>query len=318
MGTRNLPIRNVELAAGDEGGLSRRDMLLSLTAAAAGSTIGGVAPAEAAEGSKSRMPWPSGVTLASPNELARFHSFRRRHIDTATTFMVRQSWSDVENAGQNNRWLRYTGSDRPERIVFSFGWLPIGSKGFAPFYEPTKTSFQSRWNALAAALGRGGSDDCEPHWAKAADSLTKVAKNAGHRTLIVRIGWEFTSRDGPWSAFEVRYAPAFRKMWSRCATILKNNRNGVQVLTQWDPLRRGQIDASIDNWYPNEASNTVDIIGVNYYEGAPVYHSQADWNAQFMKTNLGGPWGLGSWLEYTKRKGKKFGIGESLFHHSCC
>lgn len=287
-------------------------MLLGLTAATAGSILGGTAPAEAAPGPKSRMPWNSGVCVGSPNELVRFQNFRRRAVDTATVFMVRQSWNDIQNAGQSSRWLSYGGPGRPERLVYSFGWLPAQPKGFAPFYEPSKTSFQARWNVLAAALGRGGSDDCEPHWVKAADSITKAARNGGHRSLIVRIGWEFTSKDYPWSAYDVQYAPAFKRMWSRCANILKNNRNGVQVLTQWDPLRRGQVNANIDNWYPE--GSAVDIIGVNYYEGAPVYKTQEDWNRQFFETHNGGPWGLGAWLEYAKRKGKKFGIAEWGVH----
>jgi hypothetical protein len=54
----------------------------------------------------------------------------------------------------------------------------------------------------------------------------------------------------------------------------------------------------------------VDVVGVDFYDMWPVYRTAADWDADYNRTERGGPRGLGTWLAFAKAHGKPLSVPE--------
>jgi beta-mannanase len=68
------------------------------------------------------------------------------------------------------------------------------------------------------------------------------------------------------------------------------------------------MDVSVAEAYPG--NDVVDIVGVDFYDMWPAYPNQAAWSADYMRTQNGGPRGLGAWLAFARAHGKPLSVPE--------
>jgi hypothetical protein len=65
---------------------------------------------------------------------------------------------------------------------------------------------------------------------------------------------------------------------------------------------------SIGDAWPGD--EWVDLVGIDYYDGYPAYRDAAAWGRDFAAMADGGPRGLGAWLAFARRHGKKLAVPE--------
>ncbi|MEP6697580.1 MAG: glycosyl hydrolase, partial [Pseudonocardiales bacterium] len=133
-------------------------------------------------------------------------------------------------------------------------------------------------------------------------ALGNTLKRHNRADAFVRLGWE---GNGDWYAWSAGSDPA---TWIACF------RREVTALRSADPLahidwnmnKDGRIGAQL--MYPGDAY--VDVVGVDFYDMYPVYRTQTDWDTDYMRTQNGGPRGLGAWLAFAKSHGKRLSVPE--------
>ncbi|MGI8882332.1 MAG: glycoside hydrolase family 26 protein [Jatrophihabitans sp.] len=133
-------------------------------------------------------------------------------------------------------------------------------------------------------------------------ALGKTLERYHHPDAFVRLGWE---GNGNWYAWSAGSDP---RAWVACfrreVTALRSVDPSARI--DWTMNKDGRIASQLI--YPGDAY--VDVVGVDFYDTYPVYRTQADWNADYLRTQAGGPRGLGSWLAFAKAHGKRLSVPE--------
>jgi hypothetical protein len=256
--------------------LARRTIL----AAAASLTACSVVPdALASPGPiprRSGLPWASGAF----GEMDGVSSLRGFPLDVAHFYLKRTSWADIAAAGGLAQM-----AGRQETIIVSYPMFPNR-------YSP-KTAGREAWR-------RGADGAFDLYHNAAAEALARY-----DRPLIFRIGWEWNNRGFPWSTLDDADAGAYRTYFQRIVTALRA-RTGCWI--DWSCDKEGRTDADVRRWYPG--GTYVDFIGPNMYDFWPAITSRTVWDRAYRTTRLGGPKGMGSWLDYAREQGKLLSCGE--------
>ena len=147
---------------------------------------------------------------------------------------------------------------------------------------------------------RGANGEFDSYHRSAASSLSGYKRN-----FIFRIGWEWNNRGRPWPCLNASDSGAFKTYFQRIATILRA-RNSCWI--DWSSDKEGKTDADVRQWYPG--SSYVDFLGPNHYDFYPAIINQRAWDSAYNATRMGGPKGMGAWLNYARSQGKKLSFGE--------
>lgn len=130
------------------------------------------------------------------------------------------------------------------------------------------------------------------------DEQREVARrlaNNGVGNAEIRLGWEASGDWFPWSAAG-KSPEQWKSCFTRVARAMKSGASGLRI--GWFMAKKGRMD--VRTLYPADAPIT--NIGISHYDDAYARFGN--------ETFKGGPWGLRSWVEFARSKGKKFAIGE--------
>jgi hypothetical protein len=222
----------------------------------------------------SGLAWSSG---AVGDNLAGFAAWRGRPLDNTTTWPNRATWNEISH---------------PD-IYGAVGSAPVGvtlSLGLAMLPDPAN-------GASFAECAAGAYDH---HYRTYGSQLVQLGRAAS----IVRLGWE---ANGDWFSWSIgsdvaNYKACFRR---QVAAIRSTD---PRVLIDWNMNKDSHMDVPVAEAYPG--NDVVDIVGVDFYDMWPAYPNQAAWNADYMRTQNGGPRGLGAWLAFARAHGKPLSVPE--------
>jgi hypothetical protein len=222
--------------------------------------------------SVSGLPWRSGSGCHKSD----FDNWRGRRSDVYTLWAAQESWPRmVESIG----WYRKYAS-MPGRLSLGLPMLTKDTRG--RFDLCNSGAFDSYLRQIGQRLQSSGLGD-----------------------TVIRLGWEMNHSSFPWAVPPTQKA-AYKTCFQRQANILRSQ--APNLLIEWNPKKGNSFGYDIRDIYPG--SSHVDIIGVDYYDGWPAIHSQADWNKQLNATKYGGPYGPGAWLAFAKGQGKPLAVPE--------
>lgn len=277
-------------------GLQRRGVL-SLGAASAASLVlpGTFDSADAAVGPRaggalSGLSWNSGAF----NNVEALAAFRRRPLDVYGSFVKHGSWEQMLGFPYNTNFPAY--AKKPVWISLGYPLIPKNIGGIS----------SAKWTQLAAT-GNSVSNDFYAKHERIARSLGAVMRSARCRGVIARVGWEFNGSQA-WKLSDYSKAAQYCSVFRRIVAILRKNVPGIVI--EWNPLRKGtQGKLPISQIYPG--NDVVDIVSICHYDRLPSFNSKAIWDAQYNQLSAGGnPWGIGAWLSFAKRNGKKLAVPE--------
>jgi hypothetical protein len=231
---------------------------------------------------KAAIARPSGLAWASGTGCwdSSFDSMRGRTSDVYNTFVGRARRSsvlaDIRNDDKIGKYARMPGT-----LVLSFPMLTSDIAG--QFNQCVNGDFDSYVRAAANAL-----------------------KDDGFVDPVIRLGWE-PNGNFPWGLgrWPERY-PQYIQCYRRQANIWREVLPRVQL--DWVNRRDGEVPYSIERMYPG--NDVVDIIGTMIYDRWPPHPNETAWDSAYVKTKHGGPWGLGTYLDFARRQGKKLSVSE--------
>jgi hypothetical protein len=231
----------------------------------------GAAPAT---GNASGLPWSSG---AVGDDEAGFAAWRGRPLDNTTTWPARTTWYEISHPDVHGA-VR----SKPRGAMLSFGlaMLPDPANG-ASFAECATGAYDGYYRTYGSELVRLGRADS-----------------------VVRLGWEANGDWYPWSIGSdvANYRACFRR---QVAAIRSTN---PLVRIDWNMNKDSHMDASVAEAYPGD--DVVDIVGVDFYDMSPAYPDRLRWSLDYLRTERGGPRGLGAWLAFAKAHGKPLSVPE--------
>jgi hypothetical protein len=233
---------------------------------------------------RSGLPWRSGVGLSYQP----FEKWRGRPLDVYVTWHPHRTWNQIREA--NAEVVNRTLKGKPARLSMGIAMLPTTHAG--QFAECAAGEFDDHYRTVAGKLVEWGRGDA-----------------------ILRIGWEANgprSGDGdrgggyPWGieGDVDNYVACFRRIVEVMRAV------SPDFLIEWtmkkDTERMG--GRAISDAWPGDGY--VDIVGIDYYDGYPAYARRATWDEDFAAEQDRGPRGLGAWLAFAKRHGKKLAVPE--------
>lgn len=223
---------------------------------------------------RSGLNWSSG---AAGEDEAGFASWRGRPLDNTTVWPNRATWHEISHPDSYGML-----STKPRDLTLSIGvaMLPEPANG-ASFVKCAAGAYDGYYRTFGSELVR----------LDRADS-------------IVRLGWE---ANGDWHSWSIgsdiaNYKACFRR---QVAAIRSTN---SRVLIDWNMNKDSRMNESVAAAYPGD--DVVDIIGVDFYDMWPSYPDRAAWDADYLRTQNGGPRGLGTWLAFAKAHGKPLSVPE--------
>lgn len=228
-------------------------------------------PCAASAGPASSLPWTSGAS-GDPC----LAQLRGDPLDATNVFPGISSWSTLTT--------HTTGRSTTPVRVTSLALLPRTAAG--QFQACADGQFDSSYKTVALNLAANGA-----------------------RTNVVRLGWEANigSDSHPWGVDTAAQIPLFKSCWRHAAQVMKAAYPNIKM--DWTSAKKTQTSAFIaTDLYPG--GDVVDIIGVHYYDSGPEKNTQALWDKYYNMTYRGGPWGLGTWLNYARSQGKPLSVGE--------
>lgn len=196
-------------------------------------------------------------------------------MDFVETWPSRQTWTEIANPDIYGSVSQYAGN--PARLQIGIAMLPEdGSGNLATCATGAYNSYYKSVGSKLVSLGRGNAD--------------------------VRLGWE---ANGTWYKWSIGGDPT---NWKNCfrqeALAIKSTAPGVSI--DFDMNKSGS--SSVYAAYPGD--DVVDVIGVDWYDMYPAYHTQADWDNGYMTTSTNGPIGIGAWLAFARQHGKRLSVPE--------
>jgi hypothetical protein len=244
-------------------------------------------PTPVPAGTRSGLPWNSGVSTWKPDGFA---DWRRRPLDMLTVFSRFDTWEQMERLGRPGTMLGEM-LHRPERLVVSLAMFPRRD-GPVPRDEP------ALWDDTAAG-------SCDARWERGIRHLRGLTDRDD---FVFRPGWEWNTRDSyPWGVEDERWAEAYRTTFRRLVTIVRSSFPGSEI--DWCSLKKGRTRESVDAFYPGD--DVVDYIGHARYDRGPAATSSEAWDGALEESApSGGPLGPMAWLRYAQAKGKRLAIAE--------
>lgn len=215
--------------------------------------------------------WSSG---AVSDDLDAFADWRGRPLDNTGLWPNRSNWEEISNPdiyGNISNKAQY------KHVWVGMAMFPDGGS-FGECNSGAYDGYFQQAGAVYAGLNRDG--------------------------IFVRLGWE---ANGNWYAWSIGDdVEGFKSCYRRLAGILKAAEPRLKM--EWNMNRDSHMDRSVADAYPGD--DIVDVVGVDFYDQWPSITNQADWDADYMREQNGGPVGLGSWLAFAKAHGKPLAFPE--------
>jgi hypothetical protein len=222
---------------------------------------------------RSGLAWSSGAV----GDAAGFATWRGRPLDNTTTWPNRSNWNEISHPD-----IYGAVSATPPEVELSLGlaMLPDPANG-ATFAQCAAGAYDQYYRTYGSELVRLGRVDS-----------------------VVRLGWE---ANGDWYSWSIRNDVANYKACFRHEVAAIQSTN-PRVRIDWNMNKDSHMDVSVVQAYPGD--DVVDIVGVDFYDMWPAYPDQTAWNTDYLRTQNGGPRGLGAWLAFAKAHGKPLSVPE--------
>jgi hypothetical protein len=225
----------------------------------------------------SGLAWRSGSTQDGFPCLA---DLRGRTLDVLINFVTHKSFAAMVN--QTGGALAGGATQAPLWVVS----LPLLTDDTAgQFAQCAAGAFDVSWRQIGTNL-----------------------QKAGAQGTVVRLGWEANTGSGShaWGVDGSAQVGDYVACWRHAAAQLKSTAPGLSL--EWTNAKKGVEPFNVLDMYPGD--DVVDLWGVHYYDSGPQMSTQAIWDQAYTRTNNGGPWGLGTWLDAAVQHGKKLAVSE--------
>jgi hypothetical protein len=258
----------------DGGAPSAADALAWLAAAKSSSSSAADSPSGPRP---SGLSWRSGASCSASG----FAGWRGRAMDVHVGFTEHDTWDRMLKHFRGGYFRGFV--RRTPQVVVSLPMMPRSAK--RQHAACARGQFDATFRQIGALLVQAG------------------AGNA-----IIRLGWEANigSDSHPWGIDGTRDIPDYKRCFQREVAALKATAPNLKI--EWTNAKRGSMSVSTLESYPGDQS--VDLMGIHYYNNTPKIVTDRDWEAMYKATHNKGPWGLGEWLKAAKARGRKLGIGE--------
>jgi hypothetical protein len=232
-------------------------------------------------------PYPPGVwsSGAETENLTEFANWRGRPLDNSGTWPGRDNFDTISNP---DTYSQISGGLVGLKQI-SIGVAMLPEQQTASFAECANGSYDQYYRTLGRNLKTLGRDSSD---------------------TFIRLGWE---ANGNWFAWSIgRNIAYYKKCFRHQSQAIKSTAPNVQI--DWNMNKESVMGSrSVADAYPGD--DVVDVVGVDFYSHWPAYPDQAAWDADYMRTQNGGPRGLGTWLAFAKQHGKKLSVPEWGLHN---
>ncbi|MCB1882646.1 MAG: hypothetical protein KDG89_01420 [Geminicoccaceae bacterium] len=229
---------------------------------------------------RSGLPWASGMSgwnRPNTSTMPKFEAWRGHKLDMILGWAPRTTWSSFVGYFEGGSFASF--ARQPVRAVIRTPLLMNANKG--QFKECAQGAFDTYFRRAAQAVARRGKKD-----------------------TVFSLGWE---ANGSWYSWSIGSQPeAYKACFRHVAGVIRGVIKGATI--EWSMAKQGHITYSVEKAYPGD--DVVDIVGLSFYDRYPNYPSTQTWNVSLQKSNNGGPGGLGTWLNFAKKHGKKLAVGE--------
>jgi hypothetical protein len=218
--------------------------------------------------------WQSGAGTADPDAFARW---RGQPVEVLSAWGDITSWAAIEDVGA----LAAAGPGAGRNVSYAQALMP---------------STEGDLFACAAGQYTG-------HFSLSAQSLARRLAEGSWGKAYLRLGWQDNEacRWCPKSAAEDEaWKSCFQDAWRAFKAV------SPDFVVLWDMNRR--IPGDVTRLWPGDAY--VDVVAVDFYDMAPGLADQRRWDADFASLDGQGPRGLGAWVDFARRHGKKLALPE--------
>ena len=215
-------------------------------------------------------------------------------IDTFVDFTG--SWSNMVNSAQ---WNAFSQSKSP----VANNLTPVIAVGLGTSSDNGPGTLQQ--------IASGAHDDVYR-------GIAQAYRDAGYKTVDIRIGWEMDGNYMPWSMGNTTAsADAWRAAFAHVADVL-HGVSGMKVNVVWNPGLSNNDQVDVRETYPGD--DKVDIVGLDIYSHIYKYDSSVS-DAQFYNYPSASQyhptgsdsvqWGLAQTMAFALAHGKPVGIAET-------
>ena len=206
------------------------------------------------------------------------------------------SWSNMVNSAQWNAWSQ-------SKSPVAHNLTPVIAVGLGTSSDNGPGTLQQ--------IASGAHDDTYR-------GIAQAYRDAGYKTVDIRIGWEMDGNYMPWSMGNTTAsADAWRAAFAHVADVL-HGVSGMKVNVVWNPGLSNNNQVDVRETYPG--NDKVDIIGLDIYSHAYKYDSSVSdsqfYNnpsaSQYHPTGIDSvQWGLAQTMAFALAHGKSVGIAET-------
>lgn len=280
----------------------RRDLLQGLGAGAVGLLLrpsrAGAAGLAVAPGSRSGLPWRSGVAQNDPAFAEQFARWRGRPIDLVTHWGRWDHFDDVLDLPLDERftgffstaWKAYHHVPLPALVSFSC-WPK--KEAAVPKHDP------SRWDAAAAG-------ELDTAFRATARKFALMLDASAHPWIAVRLFWE---ANGGWYPHAIKGRhEAYKEVHRRFADMLREEaarRTAKPLHISWDPSQQGRED--VEAIWPG--GDHVDAVCPSLHDKW-AHRSEEEFDTWSRSMDANGPVGLRAWLDFARSRDKPLGLSE--------
>ncbi|GAB3239937.1 glycoside hydrolase family 26 protein [Kineosporia babensis] len=223
----------------------------------------------------------------SPAEVDSFGNWLGRDVDYALDFSTRTSWDEIANP----HYMLDAWKGSGYRMVYATALLPTQDK-----------------SATMAAGARGEYDE---HFRTLAQNLV----NAGQGDAILRLGWEFNLSASRWHPDTKEN---FIGYWQHIVKAMRSVPGTENLQFDWNPNIGGEKYDSRKYYPGNEYVDyiSVDIYDISWAPGAYPFPADCDADCKQQRREvawddkLNGTFGLNTWADFARSKGKPMGLPE--------
>lgn len=211
-------------------------------------------------------------------------------------------------------------------VNFSGSWSNmVSSAGWNAWSQSKSPTAQGLTPVVAVGLGTNsdhGPGTLQQIAAGAHDDtyrgIAEAYRDAGYKTIDMRIGWEMNGDYMPWSMGNTSESVGqWRAAFARVADVV-HGVSGIKVNTVWNPNIANNNKIDVRESYAGD--DKVDIIGLDIYSPTYKYDSSVS-NSQYYNNPSASQyhpdgedpaqWGLAQTIAMAKAHGKPVGIGET-------
>ena len=215
-------------------------------------------------------------------------------IDTFADFSG--SWSNMVSSAAWNAWSQ-SKSPTAQNLT------PVVAVGLGTKSDNGSGTLQ--------AIASGAHDDTYR-------GIAEAYRDAGYKTIDMRIGWEMNGNFMPWSMGNTTESVnQWKAAFAHVADVV-HGVSGMKVNVVWNPNASNNNQIDVRSAYPGD--DKVDIIGLDIYSPTYKYDSSVS-NSQYYNNPSASQyhadgenpaqWGLAQTIDLAKQHGKPVGIGET-------